>query len=104
MAYVRFFTFSVPALCIVGLFVLADFLHTMADSGFASVVRQQPGPPAAQTLDGPDTREDVLLRQGNASSAAFQTFTMTPDQKRLARDRPNWKEGRVVQGFYLIRC
>ena len=29
----------------------------------------------------------------------FQTFLATPDDKRLARDRENWKEGRVFVGI-----
>ena len=48
-------------------------------------------------LDGIDTGKDVLLRKDNTT---FQKFTLNSTQKLLARDREDWKMGRVVDGIF----
>mmetsp|Transcript_11374 Transcript_11374/g.23323 ORF Transcript_11374/g.23323 Transcript_11374/m.23323 type:complete len:925 (-) Transcript_11374:431-3205(-) len=48
-------------------------------------------------LDGPDTGEEILLQRANES---FQIFSLSHSQKKLARDRVDWKQGRIVEDAF----
>ena len=50
----------------------------------------------APTLQADGTGKGILLRKGNET---FQEFVASPEQKKLARDREDWKRGRVIDAF-----
>ena len=65
--------------------------------GFAEIVEHIDYTGIAPDIDGIDTGEGILLRRANET---FQKFTLTPSQKLLARDRDDWKTGRVVDDAF----
>jgi hypothetical protein len=44
-----------------------------------------------------------LIRNGELFRYAGATFELSPDDKTLAKDRSNWKEGRIVEGIEGLR-